>query len=109
MSNKNNRKKKHKPPSKKNDSQIIFQSASSALPTMVDEYTKERERAGILDNKAISLITILIALLTVYIPLISFDTIYNAYLNGSKIRFGLVFLAFLMLIVSFIITAISFN
>lgn len=109
LSNKNNRKKKHKPPSKKNDSQIIFQSASSALPTMVDEYTKERERAGILDNKAISLITILIALLTVYIPLISFDTIYNAYLNGSKIRFALVFLAVLMLIVSFILTAISFN
>ena len=88
--------------------QITFQGASAALPTMTDEYTKERERAGILDNKAASLITILIALLTVYIPLIPFDIICNTYLNGSKIKFGLVLIAVLMLIASFIITAFSF-
>ena len=92
-----------------NVSQVIFQSASSALSTMADEYTKERERAGILDNKSISLITILIALLTVYIPLIPFDTVYSTYLNGSKDKFTLVLLAVLMLIASFILTAISFS
>lgn len=53
---------------------------------MADEYTKERERASILDNKSISLITVLIALLTVYIPLIPFETIYSTYLNGSKMN-----------------------
>ena len=88
--------------------QITFQGASAALPTMIDEYTKERERASILDNKAVSLITILIALLTVYIPLIPFDIICDTYLNGSKIKFGLVLIAVLMLIAAFIITAFSF-
>lgn len=76
---------------------------------MADEYTKERERASILDNKSISLITVLIALLTVYIPLIPFETIYSTYLNGSKNEFSLVFLAVLMLIASFVVTAISFT
>lgn len=109
MSKKKKHKKKHKTPTETSVSKINFQGASSALPTMVDEYTKERERASILDNKSISLITILIALLTVYVPLIPFDTIDSTYLNGSKIEFALVFIAILMLIVSFIITAISFN
>lgn len=109
MSNKSSHKKKHRVPSEMNVSQVIFQSASSALSTMADEYTKERERAGILDNKSISLITILIALLTVYIPLIPFDTVYSTYLNGSKDKFTLVLLAVLMLIASFILTAISFS
>ena len=103
------KKKKHRTSTETNAPQIIFQSASSALPTMADEYTKERERASILDNKSTSLITVLIALLTVYIPLIPFETIYNTYLNGSKNEFALVFLAVLMLIASFVVTAISFT
>lgn len=102
-------KKKHKTSTDKSASKINFQGASSALPTMTDEYTKERERTSILDNKSNSLITVLIALLTVYVPLIPFDTIGSTYMNGSKTEFALVFLAVLMLIVSFIITAISFN
>lgn len=109
MSKRKKHKKKHRTPTEINAPQIIFQSASSALPVMADEYTKERERAGILDNKSISLITVLIALLTVYIPLIPFDTIYNTYLNGSKNEYTFVFLAILMLLISFVITAISFN
>lgn len=103
------KKKKHRTSTETNAPQIIFQSASSALPTMADEYTKERERASILDNKSISLITVLIALLTVYIPLIPFETIYSTYLDGSKNEFALVFLAVLMLIASFVVTAISFT
>ena len=101
MSKKKSQKKKHRNSTETNTHQAIFQSASSALPTMADEYTKERERASILDNKSTSLITVLIALLTVYIPLIPFETIYNTYLNGSKNEFALVFLAVLMLIASF--------
>lgn len=109
MSKKKIPKRKHKTSEESNTPQVVFQSASSALPTMADEYTKERERAGILDNKSISLITILIALLTVYIPLIPFEIIYSTYLNGSKNKFALVFLAVIMLIVAFVITAISFT
>lgn len=109
MSKKKSKKKKHKTPPEINIPQVTFQSAASALPTMADEYTKERERASILDNKSISLITILIALLTVYVPLIPFEIINNTYSNGSKNEFALMFLAVLMLIISFIITIISFN
>lgn len=109
MSKGKNNKKKHETTTEKSTPQVTFKSAASALPTMKDEYTKERERASILDNKSISLITILIALLTVYVPLIPFETISNTYLNGSKNELALVFLAVLMLIISSIITAISFN
>lgn len=92
-----------------NESQIFFQSASSALTTMMDEYTKERERGSILDNKSSSLITILIALTTVYIPIIPFNTIISKCRSGSKYELALVFLAVIMLILSFIISSISFK
>ena len=52
------------------DNEMTFKSASIAVQVMMDEYTKERERGGILDNKAVALITILIALITVYLPII---------------------------------------
>lgn len=109
MSKSKKKKQKHTTPTEINAPKVSFQGASAALPTMMDEYTKERERAGILDNKAISLITILIALLTVYVPLIPFETIFNTYINGSKREFALAFIAVLMLIFSFTITIISFN
>jgi uncharacterized membrane protein (DUF485 family) len=109
LSKKKSHKKKHRTSTETNAPQVTFQSASVALPTMADEYTKERERTSILDNKSISLITVLIALLTVYIPLIPFETIYSTYLNGSKNEFALVFFAVLMLITSFVVTAISFT
>lgn len=102
-------KKKHRAPSEINTSQIIFRSASSALPTMADEYTKERERGSILDNKSSSLITILIALITVYVPIIPFNTIISTCLNGSKGELALTLLAVIMIISTFVITAISFN
>lgn len=103
-----NKKPTYKSPKTKLQSEIIFQSASVALLTMKDEYTKERERAGILDNKAVSLITILFATLTIYVPIIPFDTIKSIYWIGSKIEFALVFAASLLLITSIVIASISF-
>lgn len=109
MSKNKKHKNKHETLTEINASQILFQSASSALTTMIDEYTKERERGSILDNKSSSLITILIALTTVYVPIIPFNTIISKFLCGTKYELAVVFLAVIMLSVSFVITAISFN
>lgn len=86
----------------------IYNGASTALPTMMDEYSKECERANKLDSKANFLITVLIALLTVYVPIIPFQTITTIYLNSSKIVFTVIIVAIIVLLISLIIAVISF-
>lgn len=87
---------------------IVYQGASAALPTMMDEYSKERERAGILDNKATFLITILIALLTVYIPILSSRVTDITYSGCSKIAFAAIVVAIMILFFSLILAAVLF-
>lgn len=84
------------------DNEMTFKSASIAVQVMMDEYTKERERGGILDNKAVALITILIALITVYLPIIPFDKIKTIYESDSKnklLALGIIILIFLIALV----------
>ena len=50
---------KEKRNTKEDVQDCVFTAAKAILPVMMDEYTKERERAGIIDNKAISLLNIL--------------------------------------------------
>lgn len=88
--------------------EITFKSANTAVQVMMDEYTKERERGGILDNKAIALITVLIALITVYLPIIPFDKIKSIYAADSKnqlIALGIIVLIFIS---ALIFTGITF-
>lgn len=88
--------------------EVYFKSAEVALPTMIDEYTKERERGGILDNKAVGLITILLALVTVYMPIIPFNKVKDLYESGTKnqlIALGIISLIFVL---ALIITGIAF-
>ncbi|MGL4989647.1 MAG: hypothetical protein ACRC57_00560 [Sarcina sp.] len=91
-----------------NNNALVFKSAKIALPTMIDEYTKERERAGIIDTKAISLITILLALVTVYMPITPFEKIKSIYLSGTKNELVLITVALLIFFISLVITGIGF-
>lgn len=61
---------------------VTFKGAKIALPIFMDEYTKEYDRKTIIENKVISLATIEIAILTVFIPIIPFEYI-RVYLNSN--------------------------
>lgn len=66
---------------KKNN--IPFQSSTILLSVMREEYAKERERGNIIDNKAELFITAIIAIITIFIPMIPFDRIIDSYENIS--------------------------
>lgn len=85
-----------------------YKSAKIALPTMMDEYTKERERSGILDNKAVALLTILIALITIYVPIIPFDKIKTIYISGQKNQIIILVIIIMVFISALIITGYEF-
>ncbi|MGG5460288.1 hypothetical protein [Clostridium sp. B9] len=85
-----------------------FKSASVALTTIMDEYTKERERGGIIDNKAVALITILLALVTVYMPIIPFDKIHKIYEASNKNQLIIITIAGLIFLLALIIAIITF-
>lgn len=91
-----------------NDEKMIFTAAKTVLSVMMDEYTKERERSAIIDNKAIVLITIIIALLTIYVPIIPFDRIVSIYNESSREVLIFLTLAILLFIAAIIITIVAF-
>ncbi|MGL5067249.1 MAG: hypothetical protein ACRC6T_05390 [Sarcina sp.] len=91
-----------------NNNALVFKSAKIALPTMIDEYTKERERAGIIDTKAVSLITMLLALFTIYMPITPFDKIKSIYLTGTKNQLIVITIAVLIFLVSSLIAFFLF-
>lgn len=49
------------------------------LPILESEYNQERSRSERIDNKAIALLTAIIALITVYVPIFPFDTFVQFY------------------------------
>ncbi len=49
-----------------------FPAASTLLEVSMDEYAKERERTNTIENKANVFISVIIALFTIYIPIIPF-------------------------------------
>ena len=93
---------------KDSNSNVKFKAAYICLPTMIDEYTKERERGSILDNKALALITILLALITVYLPLIPFSKIKKIYNTGKNSEITLLVTLLFCFIAAIIVTIISF-
>lgn len=87
----------------------IFTGAKTVLQVMVDEYTKERERTSIIENKATVLITILVALLTVYIPIIPFEEIINIYQKGTTTALVVLVIACTLFVEALVITVIAFT
>lgn len=67
--------KKEKKNVKNMTNNYTFKGATVALQVFIDEYSKELERKNFLENKVIALVTIQMAILTVFMPIIPFDKI----------------------------------
>ncbi|MEQ2519508.1 hypothetical protein WMO24_03550 [Ruthenibacterium sp. CLA-JM-H11] len=61
-----------------------FPCLSLFLPILQSEYEQERSRTDRIDNKAMALLTIIIALITVYVPIFPFDKLANFYLTTTS-------------------------
>ena len=62
---------------------IEFTSSRILLEMAKDEYTKERERANALDNKASFFLTVIVAVATIFIPIIPFEKIIVVFSSGD--------------------------
>lgn len=61
-----------------------YPSASILLDVSLDEYAKERERTNTIESKANAFISVIIALFTIYIPIIPFSKLSIAYSTFNK-------------------------
>lgn len=61
-----------------------YPAASTLLEVSMDEYARERERTNTIENKANVFISVIIALFTIYIPIIPFSKLLTAYSTFSK-------------------------
>jgi len=85
-----------------------YPSASVMLEISMDEYTKERERSNILDNKANAFISVIIAIFTLYIPIIPFSKLAIAYSQFGKIGIICVTSALCVMVASLVLMVIAF-
>ena len=76
---------------KKNDNESApvvvpdeFPCLSILLPILEDEYRQEKARTERIDNKAMALLTIIIALITVYVPIFPFEKFAELYAKSSS-------------------------
>ncbi len=96
---------------KQNDEEtnkLGFTGAEVALHVMMDEYAKSKERAQIIDNKAIALLTILVALLTIYMPLIPYEKFHKVFSEGTKANLVILVIAAVLLVLALIISVVVF-
>lgn len=88
---------------------IGLDGAKVALPIFIDEYTKECERKTTIENKVLSLVTMEIAILTIFMPIIPFGSVRN-YLFGKSSSICIsATVAILLLSISAIMMIISFG
>lgn len=85
-----------------------FPSASIMLQVSMDEYTKERERSNILDNKANAFISVIIAIFTLYIPIIPFSKLTTAYSQLGKIGIVCTTIALCIMFLAIVLVVIAF-
>ena len=60
-----------------------FPCLSIFLPILQNEYMEEKARTDRIDNKAIALLTIIIALITVYVPIFPFDNFVQVFCDAN--------------------------
>ena len=84
-----------------------YEGAKVALPIFIDEYTKECDRKVVIENKVNSLVTIEIAILTIFMPIIPFSSIKKYLLQMSNVTCILATIACLLLCISVIMMIIS--
>ena len=74
----------------------------------MDEYAKERERSNILDNKANAFISVIIAVFTLYIPIIPFSKLIAAYSHFGKTGTVCITIVLCIMVVALILMVIAF-
>lgn len=85
-----------------------FPSSKLLLESAIDEYGKEKERSGSLDNKAGVFIGAIVALITVYIQVIPLVQITDAYNKTDKNGAILITFSLALLVFGVILIATSF-
>lgn len=78
------------------------------LEVSMDEYAKERERSNILDNKANAFISVIIAVFTLYIPIIPFSKLIAAYSQFGKTGTVCITIVLCIMVVALILMVIAF-
>lgn len=92
-----------------NTADVAFEGARAALPVFIDEYSKECERKNVIENKINTLLTIEIAILTVFIPIVPFGSI-KTYLFGNCNGITIVTtIACVLLGISIVMMAVAFG
>ncbi|EOS20843.1 hypothetical protein C806_04832 [Lachnospiraceae bacterium 3-1] len=88
---------------------FAFEGAKIALPVFIDEYSKECDRKTVIENKVISLVTIEIAIMTVFMPIIPFGSISKFLFDDSNSIVIATTFACIFLCIGIIIMAVSFG
>ena len=86
-----------------------FISSGVLLELARDEYTKERERANALDNKASFFITVIVAVATIFVPIIPFGKIVPLYKTGSCVQRCFVSVFLVGITAAFVILVLAFR
>lgn len=76
---------KRKQKAKKSVTTDKYPSASVLLDISLDEYSKERERSNTIESKANAFISVIIAIFTIYIPIIPFSKLNMAYSSFNNL------------------------
>ncbi len=101
-------KKRGKLKAKKAVIQDKYPSASVLLDISLDEYTKERERTNTIEGKANAFISVIIAIFTIYIPIIPFSKLNIAYVTFNKIGVVCLTVALCVMLSSIILLIFAF-
>ncbi len=87
----------------------VFQGAKVALPVFRDEYTKECDRKTLLENKILSLVTIEIAVMTVFMPIIPFGDVKKLIFSNNNLVVIVTTIACMLLCIGIVMMAVSFG
>ena len=93
---------------KKAVTQDKYPSASVLLDISLDEYAKERERTNTIESKANAFISVIIAIFTIYIPIIPFSKLGIAYSTFNKIGVVCLTVTLCVLLSSIILLVFAF-
>lgn len=85
-----------------------FPSAGILFQMVMDEYSKERERTNALDSKSSFFITLIVAVATIFVPIIPFSSIIVFYRTASFNQRLIINASFILMIVSFILLTVAF-
>ena len=89
--------------------EIAFEGARVALPIFIDEYSKECDRKEVIENKISTLLTIEIAILTVFIPMVPFGSIKTYLFDNCNSIIIVATIACVLLGMGTVIMSVSFG